>query len=90
MITISKRRKVNTIENITNKTYRYTITAKYQRLTIAKSGMPLFVSFHPNNLVKFSIEKMQKDKLTSFLTCIKSWFEGLKILKIEEEELTDA
>lgn len=88
--TIIKRRLKKVSNDIQTELRRYTIIGKYQRLVMAKSGMPLFVSFHPNNLVKFTLEKVHKDKLPSFLKSVDTWFEKLQILKIEEEPVSDS
>lgn len=86
----TKRRLQKVSNDIQSDLRRYTIIGKYQRLVLPKNGMPLFVSFHPNNLVKFNLEKVQKDKLPSFLKSIENWFEKLQIIKIEEEPIRDS
>lgn len=63
----------------------FVITCKYRSLLMPKTRMPLLVSFHPNNVVKFTLKNVDENKIASFLATVKSWFDGLDVLKIEEE-----
>lgn len=61
------------------------IWAKYQRIKIQKSAMPLFISFHPGNLIKLTVS-VEDSKLPTLLKSISGWFEKLQVLKVEKEE----
>lgn len=72
-------------------TKNYIVWGTYKRLNIQKYLLPIFVSFHPNNTIKYKLYNLNPDKLSSLIDSTKQWFEDLVITSIEEidKENTD-
>jgi len=67
----------------------YIIWGKYTRLNIPKHLLPIFISFHPNNTVKYKLTNIDSTKLDSLIENTKKWFENLVIINISESAIQE-